>query len=97
MNTNPKGERHAAVIKCGFWVQKKLTKSAVPLFPTLYVSAKELQGYPIGIKDDGIFTVRWKHPSGESKNLHLSARYAAPKSSRDSRALSGIVIYKIWN
>lgn len=83
-----KGDKCEAVIKCGFWIQKKLTKNAISLLPSLYVTAREMQGYPIGIKDDGIFVIRWKHPNGENRDLYLSAKFAAPKSSRDSRALS---------
>jgi len=83
-----KGDKFEAVIKCGFWIQKKLTKNAISLLPSLYVTTREMQGYPIGIKDDGIFVIRWKHPNGENRDLYLSAKFAAPKSSRDSRTLS---------
>lgn len=77
-----------AVIKCGFWVQKRFTKNSTSLFPSRYLTAKEMQGHPIGVKDDGVFVLRWKHPSGSDKSLTLTARFAAPQSSRDSRALS---------
>lgn len=77
-----------AVIKCGFWVQKKITKNSTSLFPSRYLTAKEMQGHPIGVKDDGTFVLRWKHPGGSNKSLTLTARFAAPQSSRDSRALS---------
>lgn len=77
-----------AVVKCGFWVQRTVVKPAAPIFPSGYLTAREMQGFPIGIKDNGEFVIRWKHPDGSDKNINLSAQFAAPQSSRDSRALS---------
>jgi hypothetical protein len=88
MEPSVKDVTSEAVIKCGFWVQKRVPKRSVTLYPSPFITAKEMQGYPIGIKDDGDLRINWKHPSGTNMCLLLSARFAVPKSSRESRALS---------
>lgn len=77
-----------AVIKCGLWVQKRKPKSSVTMYPSPFITAGEMQGHPVGIKDDGVFQIRWKCPKGVDNCLLLSARFAVPRSSRESRALS---------
>ncbi|KAL1971227.1 hypothetical protein VTN77DRAFT_179 [Rasamsonia byssochlamydoides] len=77
-----------AVIRCGLWVQRKVPKSGIPLYPAPFITAKEMQGYPIGIKDDGEFQLRWRHPTGLNKSLLLNARFAVSRTSREIRALS---------
>ncbi|OKO94545.1 hypothetical protein PENSUB_11812 [Penicillium subrubescens] len=83
-----KGVLSEGVVKCGFWLQKKNVRKSSTLFPSRFLTAKEMQGYPIAIKEDGAFLLRWKHPDGSNKTLSLCARFAIPKGNRDSRALS---------
>lgn len=76
------------IIRCGLWVQRKALKSALPFYPAPFVPFEEMQGHPIGVKDDGELRLRWRHPSGINKTLILSARFATSRMSRDLRALS---------
>ncbi|OOQ83172.1 hypothetical protein PEBR_36491 [Penicillium brasilianum] len=83
-----KGALSECVVKCGFWLQKVNLRKSATLFPTRFLTAKDMQGYPIAIKDDGAFMLRWRHPDGTQKTISLCARFAAPNGNRESRALS---------
>ena len=78
---------HEGVIRCGLWVQREALTSSVAFYPTPFITAEEMQGYPIGVKDDGEFRIRWKDPDGSNRSLLLNAQFAISKTSRDLRAL----------
>lgn len=76
------------VVKCGFWLQKKDFRKGATLFPTHFLTAKEMQGYLMAAKEDGALVFRWRHPDGSKRTLSLCARFAVSRGNRDSRALS---------
>lgn len=48
---------HDGFIRCGLWIQRRSLKNSSTFYPSPFVTAKEMQRFPVGIKDDGCFQV----------------------------------------
>lgn len=84
-----RGELSQGVLECGFWLQRQDIRKGATLFPNRFMAAKEMQGYPIAVKDDGTFVLRWKQKD------HFTVRpICRPK--RKSRR-QGPLLYGEWD